>query len=106
MKQWLVFTASVIGIIALCAIIWFVFPIVAFADVRPFESAWLRLALILLILAIFSGYHAYKFYRRHSSAQAIEAALTKSEPAAPDSDAPVLSERMADAILTLKKSHK
>ncbi len=106
MKKGLVFTASVVGIIALCAIIWLVFPIVAVADVRPFESAWLRLALILLILAIFSGYHAYKFYRRHKSAEAIEAALTESEPAAPNSDAPVLAERMADAILTLKKSHK
>ena len=93
MKKWLAFAASLIGIAALCALIWFVFPIIAFADVRPFESIWLRLALILFVLAIFSGYTAYKLYRRHKAARAIEAAMTESEPAQPDSDAPVLAER-------------
>src|SRR5207302_8078863 len=106
MKKWLVFAASLIGIAALCALIWFVFPIIAFADVRPFENDWLRLALILFVLAVFSAYYAYKLYRRHKSAQAIEAAMTESEPAQPDSDAPVLAERMGDALLTLKQSHK
>src|SRR5436305_6082575 len=99
MKKWIAFSTSIVGILALCPLIWFVFPIVAFADVRPFENAWLRLALILFILAIFSAYHAYKFYRRHKSAQAIEAALTENKSSEPDSDAPVLAERMSDAIL-------
>ncbi|MFL5259018.1 MAG: type VI secretion system membrane subunit TssM [Hyphomicrobiales bacterium] len=106
MKKWLVLAASIIGILALCALVWFVFPIVAFADIRPFESPWIRGAIIFFILGIFCAYHAIRIYRRHKAAQAIQTALTASEPGEPDSDAPVLGERMADAILTLKKSQK
>ncbi|MFW6076664.1 MAG: type VI secretion system membrane subunit TssM, partial [Hyphomicrobiales bacterium] len=46
----------------------------------------------------------YKLYKRRKAAQEIEAAMT--EPAEPDSDAEVLSERMKDALLTLKKSRR
>ena len=48
MKKWLIFAASCLGVVAICALIWFVFPLIAVAGVEPFASVWLRLALVLL----------------------------------------------------------
>src|SRR4051812_48533110 len=75
MKKWIALATSLIGIIALCALVWFVFPIIGFGEARPFESVWLRLALILFILALYCAYYAYRSYRRHKAARAIESAL-------------------------------
>jgi type VI secretion system protein ImpL len=106
MKKWLILAASIIGIAALCAVVWFVFPLIAVAGYAPFDSVWIRLAIIVFVLAVFFGIHAYRMYRRRSASQAIESALTESAPKEPDSDAHILSERMADALLTLRKSRK
>ena len=60
MKKWLIFAASCLGILALCAIIWWVFPIISFGTVRPLGSVWLRLALVMLVVTAFAGFHAWK----------------------------------------------
>jgi type VI secretion system protein ImpL len=106
MMKWLVVAASALGVLAICALVWFVFPIIGFSDIRPFESPWLRLAIIVFILAAYLGVFAYKLYKGRAAAQAIEAALTESTEKEPDSDEPVLAEKMNDALLTLKKSRK
>ncbi len=106
MKRWLVLSASIIGIAALAALIWFVFPLVAVAGVTPFESLWLRLALIVFVLAVFFGYHAWRFHKRRKASAAIATKLTENISREPDSDARQLSERMTDALQTLRKSHK
>jgi type VI secretion system protein ImpL len=104
MRNWLGIIFSVIGVCALAALIWFAGPLVAVADVRPLASFWLRIVIILLLFTALFGYIAYKLYKRHKAARELEAAITES--AEPDSDAEVLSERMKDALLTLKKSRK
>jgi type VI secretion system protein ImpL len=105
MKKWLILAASIAAVLILCVIIWFVFPAIGFGESKPFESLWLRLFLILLTLAGFFGWQAYKFYKRANAAKEIEHTLT-----APDlkqsSDSGVLSEKMNDAIQTLKASSK
>ena len=105
MKRWLIFAASVFGVAALCALIWFVFPMIAIGDVKPFASIWLQLALIVLVLAVFFGYHAWRFYKKRKASAAIESQLTENLSKEPDSDAQQLSERMSDALQTLRKSH-
>ena len=105
MKKWLITIASLIGVAALCVLVWFVFPIISFGGFSPFESVWLRLAIIVLIIAVFLGIVAYRFQKRRKAAQAIESALTEADAKEPDSDASVLAEKMGDALLTLKKSH-
>ena len=70
-----ILAASIIGILALCALIWLVFPIVAVGDVRPFASVWLRMALIVLVLASFFGFHAWRFYKKRKASAAIKVKL-------------------------------
>ena len=104
MRNWLGIIVSVVGICALSAVIWFLGPLIAIAEVRPLESIWPRLVIILLLFTALFAYIAYKLYKRHKATQELEAAITES--AEPDSDADVLSERMKDALLTLRKSRK
>ena len=106
MKKWLIFAASCLGLAALCLIIWYIFPVVAIADVRPFAGVWLRLALVMLAVTLFCGFHAYCYYRKRSASAALAGAIAAQAAAEPDSDAKQLAEKMADAIQTLRKSHK
>ncbi len=106
MKKWLIFTASCLGILALCAIIWWVFPIISFGTVRPFASVWLRLALVMFIITIFAGFQAWKYYKQRKASAALASELATAAAEEQSSDAKQLAERMADAISTLRKSRK
>jgi type VI secretion system protein ImpL len=106
MKKWLILTASCLGILALCAIIWWVLPIVSVAGVQPFASVWLRLALVMFIITIFAGFQAWKYYRQRKASAALASELAKAPVEEQSSDAKQLAEKMADAIATLRKSRK
>lgn len=106
MKKWLIFAASCLGVAALCAIIWWVFPIIAFGEVEPFTSVWLRLALVTLVITIFAGYQAFKYYRQRKASAALANEMAKSAAEDQSSDAKQLAEKMADALATLRKSKK
>ena len=106
MKKWLIFIASCIGLIALCVLIWLVFPIIAFGDVRPFASVWLRLALVMLCITIFSGVYAWRYYRKRKASAALAKAIATPASGEADSDAKQLAEKMADAVQTLKGASK
>ena len=67
MKRWILLTFSILAVIALCLIIWFVFPVIAIAGVEPFGNLWLRLALIVLLIAVFFGLLALNIYRHRKS---------------------------------------
>lgn len=105
MKKWIVLAATIIALLILCVIIWFVFPLIGFGESRPFESIWLRLFLIVLSLAAFAGWQAFKFYKRMHAAKEIEQTLTAADPKQ-STDAGVLAEKMNDALQTLKASSK
>jgi type VI secretion system protein ImpL len=102
MRKWLGTIFSVVGVLALAALIWFVGPLIAIAEVRPLTSAWVRIAIILVLVSVVFGYIAYTLHKRHKAVQELEAELTGAGE--PDSDADVLAQRMKDAIVTLKKS--
>ena len=102
MKFWLGITAIVIGILALIALIWFGGPFLAIAGVRPFEPLGVRLLLAALILLTIGGWTAYRIYRRIAANRALEREIL--QPKASDEDLQILSERMKDALKTLKTS--
>ena len=52
LATWLRIVAILIGALALAALIWFGGPFVAFGDVRPFESFWVRLPIAVLLLLL------------------------------------------------------
>jgi len=106
MKRWITLVLSILALIALCLMIWFVLPLVAIAGVEPFGNAWLRMALIVLLLAIFFGLLAYNIHKHRQSAEELAANIVVQEPQDDNSDASVLAEKMQDAMITLKGSQR
>ncbi len=102
MKFWLGITAIVIGILALIGLIWFGGPFLSIAGVRPFEPLWVRLSLVALVLLIVGGWTGYRIYKRVKANRALESEIL--QPKASDADLQIMSERMKDALKTLKTS--
>lgn len=101
---WLWIALSVVAALVLAALIWLAGPLVSFGDAQPFESVGVRLAIILVIFLIVGASIAWRIVSRRRAAAALEKAMT--EPAVDDSDAPILKEKMEDALATLKRTAK
>lgn len=106
MKRWIILVVSILAVIALCALIWFVLPLVAIAGVEPFDNPWLRLALIFILLAGYFGWLAYSIHRHRQSARELAENVVVQEPDDDNSDGAVLAEKMQDALTTLKGSQR
>ena len=106
MKRWIILIASIVAVLALCLLIWFVLPLVAIAGIEPFGNAWLRLAMIVLLLAFYFGLLAYRIHKHRKSAEELAANIIVQEPEDDNSDAGMLAEKMQDALITLKGSQK
>ncbi|GLS21631.1 type VI secretion protein [Labrys miyagiensis] len=106
MKRWIILIVSILAVIALCAVIWFVLPLVAVAGVEPFANDWLRLAMIGLLLAVYFCWLAWHIYKHSQSARALAENIAVQEPEDDGSDSVVLAEKMRDALLTLKGSRR
>jgi len=102
MKFWLGITAIFLGILALVALIWFGGPFLAIAGVRPFEPLWVRLTLVLLIVLLIGGWQAWRIYKRIKANRELEQEIL--QPKASEEDLQIMSERMKDALKTLKAS--
>ncbi|WP_297842408.1 type VI secretion system membrane subunit TssM [uncultured Roseibium sp.] len=102
MKFWLGITAIVIGILALIGLIWFGGPFLSIAGVRPFEPLWVRLSLVALVLLTVGGWTGYRIYKRVKANRELESEIL--QPKASDADLQIMSERMKDALKTLKTS--
>jgi type VI secretion system protein ImpL len=101
---WFWIALSIIGAITFSVLVWFAGPIISIGDSQPFDSFWLRFAIILVVWIIVVGSIAYKVIKRRRAAAALEKALT--ETATDETDAPILAEKMQDALATLKRSSK
>ena len=86
-----------LGVIALCAAIWFGFPMTGW---DPLAGLWPRVLAIVLILAVIGLVYGLRWRKRRKQAQALEDSLM---PVA-SGDGKVLGERMAEALAKLKKS--
>ena len=101
---WLWIAFSIVGALVLAALVWLAGPLVSIGDVQPFEGVFTRVVIIAVILLIVGGSIAWRIIARRRAAAAIEAAMTKS--AEEESDAPVLKEKMEDALATLRRTGK
>ncbi|MGO4872113.1 MAG: type VI secretion system membrane subunit TssM [Roseiarcus sp.] len=101
---WLWIALSIVAALVLAALIWFAGPIVFIGDAQPFDSVGVRVGVILVIWLIVGASIAWRIVRRRRAAAALEKAMTES--VADESDAPVLREKMEDALATLKRSAK
>lgn len=80
--------------------IWFAAPLIAYGDFDPFDSSLARLIPIGLIWIALLGYFGWRSWAARKAQAKLESAVMASDAADDDSDQ--LSERMADAIATLK----
>jgi type VI secretion system protein ImpL len=96
-KLWLRILISLIGAAALAALIWFAAPLIVVQDAHPLEEPAPRFAAIALALALIAGAGALRLYRRRKGAGRIARGISVD-----DSDAPVLAERMKEALGVLR----
>ncbi len=101
-KKWLRPAFPVLGVIAVSLIIWFFGPLLAIGTYRPLEGFWLRISIITFLFSVLIAVYGWKLYKRRKAQKELEKAVVENQE--PDSDADVLSEKMNDALQTLKKS--
>jgi type VI secretion system protein ImpL len=104
LMAWIGIALTIVGALAFCALVWFAGPIIFIGDSQPFDSVWVRLLIILIVIALAVGGIVFSVWRRRRGAAALERAMVA--PVADESDAPVLAEKMQDALATLKRSAK
>jgi len=102
MRRWIIRIAMWLALIAFLVAVWFGGPMIGFADVHPLEPLWPRLTIVIVTLLIVGGYYGIRYWRRRRAQKALEAAIAETE--AETSDSAVLSERMTEALETLKRS--
>ncbi|MBR1155206.1 type VI secretion system membrane subunit TssM [Bradyrhizobium sp. JYMT SZCCT0428] len=89
-----------IGLGSLTSLIYFAGPLVAIGDWRPLNNPIIRQIAVVLLVAGVASFGTFSFYRRRKAAKQISEAITAENE--PVNDEPVLKERMADALKTLK----
>ena len=97
---WLWIALSVLGAILLSLLVWFGGPLISVADYAPFEGTGVRLLIVFFIVLIVGAIIAWRIVARVRAAKALEKAMTEVEQ--DDSDAPVLKQKMEDALATLR----
>ena len=76
--------------------------LIAIGDVRPFDEFWVRLAIVVLIVAVAALLVYLDIRRRRQASAEIEKAVTAASE--PEGDASVLQEKMRDALATLRRA--
>lgn len=104
-RMLLLMLASAIGAAALSLLVWFAGPLVAIGSVHPFDPLWVRLSLVLLILAITGGAIGLAILKRRKAQAQLEKSLGETDETIEETgDGAVLGERMKDALATLRKT--
>ena len=102
LATWLRIAAILVGALALTLLIWFGGPFVAFGEVRPFESFWVRLPIAIVLMLGALGWIAWIVIKRRRAVAALSEAMGKEEAQAGDGAA--LSAAMRDALATLRRT--
>mgnify|MGYP006268990567 CR=1 FL=1 len=103
---------TLIGALILSAIVWFVGPLIAIADVYPLTADWVRMVVILVILVIWGLWNLFAVMRQRKREAELEEGLaeagrTEAGKGAADASAEeikILNERLDEAVETLKRS--
>jgi len=90
------------GLASISMMIWTLGPLIEIGGYRPFDNYLIRDAVILIVTAAFASAAGLQFYRRKKSAEQLAEGVGAA--AQTESDAPVLKDKMKDALATLKKA--
>lgn len=102
LATWLRIAAIFVGALALTLLIWFGGPFVAFGEVRPFESFWVRLPTALLLMLGALGWVAWIVIKRRKAVAALSEAMARED--AQTGDGAALGAAMRDALATLRRT--
>lgn len=102
MTIWLLRIFSVLALIGFAAAVWFAGPLIGFADARPLESAWPRMAIIGSVTAMVAAYYLFRLWRIRKAQKALEAGVANDPDQ--DADSQVLETSMNEALAMLKRS--
>jgi type VI secretion system protein ImpL len=100
---------SVIGVTALCLLIWHATPLLAFSGLKPFEPVWVRaltIGIIVLLYVIWAMYTLWNLIRNDEAFAKKLFARDKNKPEAlAREDIRVIGEKARTAIAQLKQMH-
>ncbi|HEV7261192.1 MAG TPA: type VI secretion system membrane subunit TssM [Bosea sp. (in: a-proteobacteria)] len=102
LATWLRIGAILLGTLALALLVWFGAPFLAVGEVRPFESVWVRLPLVVLLALGALAWIAVIVIRRRRATAALTEALEQQQEST--GDAAALSGAMHDALATLRRA--
>jgi type VI secretion system protein ImpL len=91
-----------VGLTSLASLVYLGGPYIAIGNWYPLQNYIVREIVIVLIVALVAALGSFKFYRRRKDAKALAEGVSEAEK--PQTDAPVLKERMKDALATLKSA--
>jgi len=97
-------TLGVFGVLALSAIVWWVGPIIAFGDSKPFEATWVRLTIIGVMFGILLLSAGISVWRRKRANAALLEGMAQKGPSKADKEAATLDERFTEAVKVLQQS--
>lgn len=83
--------------------LWFAGPLIEFAGYPPLAGFWTRVLIIVLIWSVYLGVTAWRFLKRRKAEKALEQAVVAQVESGDNEE---LSQRMADAVETLRKASK
>src|SRR5262249_13161702 len=95
---WLWIALSILAAFVLAAVVCLGGPLLYFGETQPFDGVFPRLLIIAFIFAIVAGTIAWRIVTRRGAAAKIEEAITEAAPE--ESDAPVLKQKMEEALAT------
>ena len=105
---------TLIGAIMLCLVVWFIGPLIAIAEVYPLGPDWIRVIVMMVILVIWGLWNLFAMMRQRKREAALEEGLAEAgaetkpgrgaAEAASAEEVKLLSERLDDALQTLKRS--
>jgi type VI secretion system protein ImpL len=101
--QWLLspVVLGTLGLVALSALVWWVGPLIGFGSAHPFDPAWVRGLILVLLWAAWIARVAWIGYRRRRTNAALLQGLGAG-PTASDKEAQVLARRFEEAVSRLK----
>ena len=92
-----------VGVTSLASVLYLAGPFIVIGGWRPLESYMVREILVVLLLGAAASFGSFQFWRRKKSAKALAEGVSEAEK--PESDEPVLKDKMKDAIATLKAAN-
>jgi type VI secretion system protein ImpL len=94
---------SLIGVLALSAIVWWVGPLVAIGEARPLDPIWVRVTVIAVLFLLLVLRAVFGLWKQRRTNAALVDGMTKG-PSTSDRELATLNERFTQALGVLKNA--